>query len=50
MNSPDMKNQVLTPVCSAIGLLTRSPTGVVTDEIRVSMENALPIFFSSTVS
>ena len=45
-----MKNQVFTPTFSAIGLLINRPTGIVTEEIRVSTENARPIFSAATVS
>lgn len=45
-----MKNQTFTPTCSAIGLLKSNPIGIVTEEIKVSTENARPIFLGATVS
>ena len=48
--SPDMKNQTFTPTFSAIGLLKSNPTGIVTEEIKVSTEKARPIFLGATVS
>ncbi len=47
MAMPESRNHTATPAVSAIGLLMSSPTGMVTDEIRVSTENALPIFLGS---
>lgn len=48
--APDMKNQIFTPTFSAIGLLINKPIGIVTDDIKVSTENARPIFSGTTVS
>ena len=50
MLSPEIRNQMLTPTFSAIGLLKSRPTGMVTDEISGSTEKARPIFSGSTVS
>ncbi len=50
MHRPEMKNQTFTPTFSAIGLLKSKPIGIVTEEIKVSTENALPIFFGDMVS
>ena len=41
MHRPEMKNQTFTPTFSAIGLLKSKPIGIVTEEIKVSTENAL---------
>ena len=49
MAMPESRNHTATPAVSAIGLLMSSPTGMVTDEIRVSTENALPIFSGATL-
>lgn len=48
--APDRKNQIFTPTFSAIGLLINKPIGIVTDEIKVSTENARPILSGTTVS
>jgi hypothetical protein len=50
MHRPEMKNQTFTPTFSAIGLLKSKPIGIVTEEIKVSTENALPIFSGDMVS
>ena len=50
IQSPDMKNQTFTPTFSAIGLLKSNPTGIGTEEIKVSTEKARPIFLGATVS
>ena len=47
---PEMKNQTFTPTFSAIGLLKSNPIGIVTEEIKVSTENARPIFSEATDS
>ena len=47
---PEMKNQTLTPTCSAIGLLKSSPIGIVTEDTSVSTENARPILSGDIVS
>lgn len=50
IHKPDMKNQTFTPTFSAIGLLKSKPIGIVTEEIKVSTENARPIFSGDMVS
>src|SRR5699024_3715667 len=47
---PEMKNQPTTPTFSAIGLLKSKPIGIVIEEIKVSTENARPIFSGDIVS
>lgn len=50
MAIPERKNQISTPTLSATGLLTSSPAGIDTEDMRVSTEKARPIFAGSTVS
>lgn len=50
IHNPEMKNHTFTPAFSARGLLKSSPIGIVAEEIKVSTENARPIFSGTTVS